>query len=285
MREYEQIKYSVDGPVVTVSLNRPAARNGYTVMMSKELADAFAVADSDDSVRVVVFTGEGKDFCVGADLSGGSFDTTGDADLDETFLEPAGQCSMQIFRMNKPVIAAIRGVAVGAGSSILLSADFRLAAEDARFGFVFTRRGIVPEGASTWFLPRLVGLPTAVDWMISGRVFGAEEARAAGLVTEIQPEGRLLARAYEIAHELVANTAPVSVAITRQLLYRMSSQDLPFSTQLLHSKLIANVLTTADAAEGVTSFLERRRANFPGKVSADLPSFLPWVESPADEMA
>lgn len=278
MREYEQITYSVDGSVATVSLNRPSARNGYTVVMADELADAFACADSDDSVRVVVFTGEGKDFCVGADLSGGSFDTTGNAELDDTFLEPAGQCSMQIFQMNKPVIAAIRGAAVGAGSSILLSADFRLAAEDARFGFVFTRRGIVPEGASTWFLPRLVGLPKAVDWMISGRVFDVEEAHAAGLVSEVLPVDRLLGRAYELAAELVANTAPVSVAVTRQLLYRMSSQDLPFSTQALHSKLVANVLTTADAAEGVTSFLERRPADFPGRVSSDLPDFLPWVE-------
>lgn len=283
MRDYEQITYSVDGPVASIALNRPEARNGYTVQMSDELADAFTRADKDDSIRSVVFTGAGRDFCVGADLSAGSFDTSGSENLDESFLEPAGRCSMAIFKMNKPVIAAVHGAAVGAGSSIILSADYRLASKSARFGFVFTRRGIVPEGASTWFLPRLVGLPTAVDWMISGRVFGVDEAHAAGLVSEVLPEHELVDRAHTLAHELAVNTAPVSVAVTRQMLYRMSSQSLPFSTQALDSKLIANVLTTADATEGVTSFLERRPAQFPGRVSVNLPEFLPWVENPKDE--
>jgi enoyl-CoA hydratase/carnithine racemase len=282
VRDYDEIAYTIDGPVGAISLNRPQARNGYTVQMSDELADAFARADDDDNVRAVVFSGEGSDFCVGADLSGGSFDTSGRDELNETFLEPAGRCSMQIFGMNKPVIAAIQGAAVGAGSSIILSCDYRLASDDARFGFVFTRRGIVPEGASTWFLPRLVGLPTALDWMISGRVFAADEAHAAGLVSEVHPRECLLGRAHTLARDLAATTAPVSVAITRQMLYRMSPQPAPFATQKLDSKLIANVLTTPDAAEGVNSFLERRPASFPGRVSIDLPDFLPW-ESDSSE--
>ncbi|MGV9949390.1 enoyl-CoA hydratase-related protein [Rhodococcus aetherivorans] len=279
MHDYDQISYTIDGPVGAITLSRPQARNGYTVQMADELADAFARADDNDNIRAVVFSGEGSDFCVGADLSGGSFDTSGSDELDETFLEPAGRCSMQIFGMKKPVIAAVQGAAVGAGSSIILSCDYRLASEDARFGFVFTRRGIVPEGASTWFLPRLVGMPTALDWMISGRIFGAAEAHAARFVSEVVPKEKLIDRAHALARELAVTTAPVSVAITRQMLYRMSPQATPFATQKLDSKLIANVLTTPDAIEGVSAFLERRPANFPGRIGKDLPDFLPWQRS------
>src|SRR5947207_4839749 len=169
VESYQEITYGVEGAIATVTLNRPAARNGYTTRMADELAGAFDRADLDDGVRVVVFTGAGKDFCVGADLSGGSL-AAGAAEAGADWDEPAGRCSMRIFRMNKPVIAAIRGAAVGAGSTIILPADYRLAASDARFGFVFSRRGLYPEGASTWFLPRLVGLGRSLDWMISGRV-------------------------------------------------------------------------------------------------------------------
>ncbi|MBP2324440.1 enoyl-CoA hydratase/carnithine racemase [Kibdelosporangium banguiense] len=178
--------------------------------------------------------------------------------------------------MNKPVIATIHGAAVGAGATIVLPADYRLAADDARFGFVFTRRGIVPEGASTWFLPRLVGMATALDWMISGRVFGAQEALAAGLVSETHPRERLLERAHELARQLATTVAPVSVAITRQMLYRMSAHESPVPTERLQSKLIADILTTPDAIEGVTSFLQRRNPSFPGRISTDLPPHLPW---------
>jgi enoyl-CoA hydratase/carnithine racemase len=275
---YREITYAVEDRVASISLSRPDARNGYTVTMSDELAHALGRADQDDGVRVVVLSGQGKDFCVGADLAGGEFDTTdGPPVIDEAFAEPAGRCSMRIFAMNKPVIAAVHGVAVGAGSTIILPADFRLAADDARFGFVFTRRGIIPEGASTWFLPRLVGMGRALDWMISGRVFGAPEALNAGLVSELHPREDLLKRAFELAHELCEVTAPVSVAITRQLLYRMSSLPSPGPTHQLDSRLIAEILTNADAIEGVRSFLERRRPAFPGRVSADLPAYLPWL--------
>jgi enoyl-CoA hydratase/carnithine racemase len=270
----EHVSYQVEDRIATVTLNRPAARNGYTVQMSDELAEAFDRADRDENVRVAVLTGAGDDFCVGADLSGGALDLS----PDESWDEPAGRCSMRIFAMNKPVIAAIRGAAVGAGSTIILPADYRLAATDARFGFVFSRRGLYPEGASTWFLPRLVGLGRAMDWMVSGRVFGAEEALAAGMVHRLYEPDEVLARAYDLARELIVKTAPVSVAVIRQMLYRMSPLDSPLPVQRMDSRLIASCATSQDAMEGVLSFLQRRDPRWTGTVATDLPPYLPWVD-------
>jgi enoyl-CoA hydratase/carnithine racemase len=272
---YQEITYTVADRIATVSLNRPEARNGYTLRMSDELADAFDRADRDEEVRVVVFTGAGKDFCVGADLSAGSL-SIGAEEAEAGWDEPAGRCSMRIFRMNKPVIAAIRGAAVGAGSTTILSADYRLAATDSRFGFVFSRRGLYPEGASTWFLPRLVGLGRALDWMISGRVFPADEALAAGLVTRVYEPDEVLPQAYELARELITKTAPLSVAVIRQLLYRMSPLESPFPVQRLDSRLIAGCAKSSDAVEGVVSFLQKRDPEWTEKVSEDLPDYLPW---------
>ena len=275
--EYQQITYEVNGPVATIALNRPERRNGYTVRMADELADAFPRADADDDIRVVVFTGHGNDFSVGADLDGETFaDRAFAGDAPAEFHEPAGRASLAIFVMNKPVIAAIRGAAVGAGSTIILPADYRLAANDSRFGYVFTRRGIVPEGASTWFLPRLVGMGAALDWMISGRVFDAAEAHASGLVHRLYAPDDVLPAAYELAAELAAKTSPVSVAVTRQLLYRMAALDSPFPVRDLDSQLIAGAAGNADAIEGIMSFLQRRPPQFPGRVSTDLPDYLPW---------
>ncbi|GAB3458648.1 enoyl-CoA hydratase-related protein [Actinophytocola sediminis] len=271
---YEHIAYAVADQVATITLDRPAARNGYTVRMSDELAAAFAVADADETVRVVVLTGVGKDFCVGADLSAGGLDV-GSAD-DDTWVEPAGRCSMRIFAMNKPVIAALRGAAVGAGSTIILPADFRLASTDSRFGYVFSRRGLYPEGASTWFLPRLVGLGRAMDWMVSGRVFDVHEALAAGLVTAVHEPAEVLDKAYELARSLIETTAPVSVAVIRQQLYRMSPLDSPQPAENLDSRLIASSITNPDTAEGILSFLQRRPPTWHQSVPTDLPPFLPW---------
>jgi enoyl-CoA hydratase/carnithine racemase len=271
---YQEITYEVADAVATIALNRPQRRNGYTVLMADELAAALTAADLDEAVRVVILTGHGKDFCVGADLSGGSLATS---DESEPYHEPAGRVSMRIYAMNKPVIAALRGAAVGAGSTIILPADFRLAATDTRFGFVFTRRGLVPEGASAWFLPRLVGLGRALDWMVSGRVFAADEALAAGLVTRLHEPDEVLPAARVLAAELVATTSPVSVAITRQLLFRMSPLDTPFPTRDLDSRLIADARANPDAVEGVVSFLQKRPPEFPGQVSKDLPDYLPWL--------
>jgi enoyl-CoA hydratase/carnithine racemase len=270
------VSYAVADRIATVTLNRPGARNGYTVRMADELAAAFDEADRDPGVRVAGLTCAGEDFCVGADLSAGGLDLT-DVNHD-TWDEPAGRCSMRIFAMDKPVIAAIRGAAVGAGSTIILPADFRLAATDARFGFVFSRRGLYPEGASTWFLPRLVGLGRAVDWMVSGRVFGADEALAAGMVHALHDPAEVLDRAYDLARELIRTTAPVSVAVIRQLLYRAAQADSPHSVQRLDSRLIAGAATSPDAVEGIMSFLQRRDPQWTGEVPRDLPPGLPWRE-------
>jgi len=272
---YSDITYEVADRIATITLNRPQARNGYTVRMSDELADAFDRADRDDDVRVVIFTGAGPDFCVGADLSAGGFDI---ADLDaDTWQEPAGRCSKRIFLMNKPVIAAVRGAVVGAGLTAILPCDFRLAATDARFGLVFARRGIYPEGASTWFLPRLVGLGRAMDWMVSGRVFDAREAHDAGLVTRLYEPDDVLPSAYALARELIATTAPVSVAVIRQMLFRLSPLESPLPVHKLDSRLIAGIAQSPDAVEGVLSFLQRRPPEFTGTPGKDLPDWLPWL--------
>ena len=276
MTPYAEITYEVAGRVATVALNRPEARGGYTVRMSDELNHAMDTADRDEDVRVVVLTGSGKDFSVGADLSAGGLGF--DQGPPEGWQEPAGRCSKRIFTMNKPVIAALRGASVGGGLTITLSCDYRLASEDSKFGFVFTRRGMYPEGASAWFLPRLVGMGTAVDWMISGRLFGPEEALRAGLVHSVHPPEAVLDKAYELARDLVANTAPVSVAVTRQLLYRMASAPSPFEVHELDSKLTAGLPTTPDTAEGVLSFLQKRPPEFTMRVDTDLPPYLPWLD-------
>ncbi|HEX5403009.1 MAG TPA: enoyl-CoA hydratase-related protein [Pseudonocardiaceae bacterium] len=276
MTGYLEITYDVADGVATIALHRPERRNGFTMVMSNELADALRAADADDDVRVVILTGHGNDFCVGADLSGGL--NVVEEGSDSAYREPAGRVSLAIYAMNKPVIAALRGAAVGAGSTIILPADFRLAATDCRFGYVFARRGLVPEGASAWFLPRLVGLGRAMDWMVSGRVFGAEEALAAGLVTRLCAPDEVLPAAQALARELIATTAPVAVAVIRQLLFRMSPLDSPFPTRDLDSRLIADAGANPDVIEGVTSFLRKRPPEFPGRVSKDLPGYLPWLD-------
>ena len=282
MDSYSQVDYRVADRIATITLNRPEARNGYTITMAGELRSAFDRADRDDDVRVVVLTGAGTDFTVGADLSGGAFDfdvssAEAEAAAADDWVEPAGRVSMRIVTMNKPVIAALNGAAVGAGSTIPLACDFRLASTDARFGFIFTRRGITAEGGSFWLLPRLVGLGTALDWMITGRVFPAAEALAAGLVHAVHEPSRLLDEAYALAASIVATTAPVAVAITRQMLYRASPYQSLADEHRLESMLIRELVQRPDAVEGVLSFLQRRPPSFSDKVGAGLPSFLPWV--------
>jgi enoyl-CoA hydratase/carnithine racemase len=270
--QYAEITYAVADRIATLTLNRPAARNGYTIRMADELADALTRANADPDVRVVVLTGAGDTFCVGADLSGGGFAPPDAAD----WVEPATRVCRPMFHLDKPVIAAVRGAAVGVGSTMLLPADYRLAGSDARFGFVFSRRGIFPEGGSTWFLPRLVGLGRALDWMLSGRLIPADEALAAGLVHAVHDPDKVLGKAYELAAELIAKTAAVSTAVIRQALYRMSAYDSPEPAFRLDSRLIAGLPASADAVEGVMSFFEKRPPNFPGSVPDQLPDFLPW---------
>lgn len=274
---YTAIEYRVADRVATVTLNRPAARNGYTVTMADELRAAFGRADTDEDVRVVVITGAGRDFSVGADLSGGGFDLTqGVPDDADLWNEPAGRVSTRIYAMNKPVIAALNGAAAGGGLTITLAADFRLAAADAKLAFVFPRRGIVGEGCSHWLLPRLVGQARAMDWMLTGRLISPQEALAAGLLRSVHEPQDLLPAAYELATDLVANTAPVSVALSRRLMYEAQTMTLE-QVHRLESRLVLHTVLSADAVEGVTSFLQRRPPSFPGTVDKDLPPFLPWT--------
>lgn len=275
---YQHIRTSVSDRVATLELNRPEARNGFTITMADELANALAQADAHEDVRVVILTGAGKDFCVGADLSGTSFEVANGGLPEPDWVEPATRVTRRLFSLSKPVIAAVRGAAVGVGSTMLLPADFRLAAKDSRFGFVFSRRGIYPEGGSSWFLPRLVGMGRALDWMVSGRLIPADEALGAGLVRSLHEPDEVLGAAQALARELVESTAPVSVAVIRQSLYRMSALPSPEQAFCLDSQLIASLGQNPDAMEGVMAFLQKRPPIFTRTVEQDLPGFLPWRE-------
>jgi enoyl-CoA hydratase/carnithine racemase len=253
--------------------------------MARELIDAFGAADSDDAVRVVIVTGSGRGFCAGADLGagGGTFDNRvrGGAQSIEEHRDGGGVVTLRIFDMSKPVIAAINGPAVGVGITMTLPMDIRLAVPDAKIGFVFARRGIVPEACSSWFLPRIVGIGRATEWVYSGRVFTAIEGHEAGLIQHLCAPDELLLKAREIAKEIAENTSAVSVALSRHLLWRGLGLDHPMEAHKLDSKCIYWMGQSADAAEGVTSFLEKRDAKFPMRVPSDLPNFFPWWEERA----
>ena len=273
---YEHIAYETDGPVATITLNRPDKLNAYTALMGSEIEEAFRAADADDSVRVIVVTGAGRGFCAGADISGGAgaFDVKQGAAMFSGSRPRASRGGFveAIYNCRKPSIAAINGAAVGVGITLCLPMDIRIASSDARIGFVFARRGLVPEAGSAWFLPRLVGLDQALRWCLSGRLFGAEEAKAGGLVSEVLPADQLLARAREIALEIAENTAPVSVAMTRQMLWQYSAMEHPFELLSMDGPLSVELGSGPDVKEGVSAFLEKRKPNFPGKVSRDIPA-------------
>ena len=271
---YDEIQYDVQDRVLTITLHRPDRLNALTEKMSSELIDAFSRADSDDDVRAVVLTGAGRGFCAGADLSAGGSNfnyPAGAAHRDR-----GGKVSLRIFESLKPVIAAMNGPAVGVGITMTLPADVRLASTAATFGFVFARRGIVPEAASSWFLPRLVGISRALEWATTGRVFGTEEALASGLVRSVHQPDDLLPAAYALAHEITDNTAPVSVALTRQMMWRMLGADHPMTAHQLDSNLLQARGVSADTREGVNAFLQKRPAIFPDRVSSDMPDSFPW---------
>ncbi|MEV6429017.1 enoyl-CoA hydratase-related protein [Nocardia sp. NPDC051463] len=271
---YNTIIYSVAEAVATITLNRPQARNGFTTEMADELGAAFTAADRDDEVRAVVFAAAGTDFCVGMDL------TAGGSDEDVTapeWVEWSTRVVRPMTNLNKPVIVAMQGAAVGVGLSMTLAADFRLAAQDSRFGFVFARRGLFPEGGSLWFLPRIVGLARAKEWMLTGRVFGAEEALAAGLVTSLHAPEDLLPAARSLAAELATQVAPVSVAAIRRGLVAMSGDKTPEDVFTLDARLISYAFSSADLREGVMSFLQKRPPRFTGKVETELPDLDDWL--------
>jgi enoyl-CoA hydratase/carnithine racemase len=285
---YEHILVDVEDGIMQITLNRPDKLNAYTATMGAELARAFDAADADDAVRVVLVTGAGRGFCAGADMSAGAgaFDTTSAegsvsfGDVTKGRQARAGGSGMvgAVYECRKPSIAAFNGAAVGVGLTLTLPMDIRIAADTAKFGFVFARRGLVPEAGSAWFLPRLVGLPQALRWCLDGALFDAAEALRGGLVSEVVPADALLPRARAIARSIADNTAPISVAITRQMLWRLSPEASPYSTLKVDGALAMALGATADVREGVSAFLEKRPPAFPGRVSNGMPKGYPWWE-------
>ena len=288
----QTLLYSVDDGIATITLNRPDKLNAFTPQMRDELIAAFDETDADDAVRAVIVTGAGRAFCAGADLSSGgkTFDyaSRNDSAREETrigdvYRDGGGLVTLRIYESLKPVIGAINGAAVGIGMTMQLPMDIRLASTDARFGFVFARRGITPEAASSWFLPRLVGMQTALEWCFTGRVFAAQEALERGLVRSLHAPDQLLPAARALAREIADNTAPVSVALTRQMLWRMSAAEHPMKAHRVDSRAIQARGRSADAREGVSAFLEKRTPAYPNKVSSDMPEFFPWWDEPEFE--
>ena len=262
-----------DGEIAIIRLNRPDHLNAFTTELGDQLIEAFDETDADDDVRAVVLTGTGRAFCAGADLAAGGDTFVLDADEQTGSAPPdhGGQVSLRIFRSTKPVIAAINGPAAGVGVTMTLPADVRIASESSKFGFVFTRRGLVPEACSTWFLPRIVGISTALDWTLGGRMVPAEAALEKGLVSELVPAESVLRRSVEVAREMVSGTAPVSVALTRAMMWRMLGAESPLVAHRAESIGIYTRGDTDDVREGVAAFLEKRVPDFPGKVSEGLP--------------
>ncbi len=274
MTEFSEISYEVADGILTITLSRPEAMNAFTAVMANELLTAFDAADADDAVRAVIVTGAGRAFCAGADLSAGG--QTIDAEqrgqsVDEAARDGGGRVSLRIFESTKPVIAAINGAAVGVGLTMTLPMDVRVASDAARFGFVFSRRGIVPEAASSWFLPRIVGPSQAAEWFYTGRVFDAQEALAARLVRSLHPASEVLGAARAIAAEMTEATSSVSVALARQLRWRGLTYPTPYRSHVADSRGIHATGRSADAMEGITSFLEKRSPSFPDTVSRNLP--------------
>jgi enoyl-CoA hydratase/carnithine racemase len=288
---FTEILYDVKDKVATITMNRPDKLNAFTGVMMKEMCEAFDLSDADDDVRVVVVTGAGRGFCAGADLSSGGATFSrpdagdGSAPADPDWSDPkyrdgGGILGLRIFESLKPVIGAINGPSVGIGSTMQLPMDIRIASEKAKFGFVFARRGIVPEACSSYFLPRVVGISQAVEWAYSGRVFDADEALKGGLVKEVVPHDDLLPRAYEIAQEIAQNTSPLSVTLIRHMMWRMLGANHPMEAHKIESRGVLATGRGPDATEGVMSFLEKRPANYKSKVSQDLPSYFPWWKDP-----
>lgn len=281
---YEEIIYEVSEQIATITLNRPDKLNSFTNRMLKEIIAAFDESDADDNVRAVIVTGSGRAFCAGADLSGGGETfAKGGSDVKAktgVMRDGGGLVSLRIFESKKPVIGAINGAAVGVGVTMTLPMDIRLASTTSKFGFVFAKRGIVPEAASSWFLPRIVGISQATEWCFTGRMISADEAKEGRLVRSVHAPEDLLPAARAIAREIAENTAPVSVALSRQMLWRMLGADHPMQAHRVDSRAINSRGASDDAREGVMSFLEKRPANFPVKVSDGLPDVFPDWQDP-----
>jgi len=283
--DFEQITTELADGVLTITLNRPERLNAWTPTMARELIAAFDRADADDETRVIIVTGAGRGFCAGADLAAGgdTFDYRERQIAGSVPRDNGGQFVLRVFESTKPVIAAINGPAVGVGATMTLPMDIRLAAEDARIGFVFTRRGIVPEACSSWFLPRVVGISRAMEWVATGRVFSAQEGFEGGLLRSLHAGGELLDAAQALAREIAENTAPVSVALARRMLWTMLGAEHPMLAHRADSRGMFYRGQSDDASEGVTSFLEKRPARFTDRVSDGLPDILPGWTAPEFE--
>jgi enoyl-CoA hydratase/carnithine racemase len=281
MMDFSTIRYEKDGHVLTITLNRPERMNAFTFAMADELIRAIDLADADGDVRAVILTGAGRAFCAGADLEKGQdafrYETPEgeEPDWDEV-RDAGGKVALRFFECRKPMIAAINGPAVGVGATITLPADIRLAAEGAKMGFVFCARGIAPDGASSWFLPKIVGLPQTLEWVLTARVFPAEEALRAGLVRSLHAPGELLAAARRLADEIAANVAPVSATVARQMIWRMAGSPHPVHANAHETRAIYWRGRSEDVKEGVMSFLEKRPARYSNRVPEDLPPGYPW---------
>jgi enoyl-CoA hydratase/carnithine racemase len=282
---FEQILYEKDGPILTITLNRPDKLNAFTGQMMQEIIEAMDAADADDEVRAIIFTGAGRGFCAGADLSAGKDTFNNDAPGKQSGLQRdgGGLLTLRLFESKKPLISACNGPAVGVGATMQCAMDIRLASEKARYGFVFSRRAIVPEACSSWFLPRIVGIQTALEWTFSGRVFEASEALDRGFVRSVHAEDELLPAAKALAMEFSEMTSAVSITLIRHMLWKMLGADHPMEAHKIDSRGVYHRGRSADAFEGVESFLQKRAPSFPGKVSKDLPEFFPWWDEPTFE--
>ena len=278
---YSTILYEVEDNILTITLNRPEALNAFNNEMLFELIDACDKADADDDVKAIIITGAGRGFCAGADLSGGgnAFDYDSREDKENGLSrDGGGRLTLRLYELNKPIIAAINGPAVGVGVTMTLPMDIRLASTNAKFGFVFARRGIVPEACSSYFLPRVVGISKALEWCYSGKVFPASEAMEGGLLRSLHEPEDLLVEARKIAAEIADNTSAVSITLVRHMMWKMLGADHPMEAHKIDSRGIYHRGKSPDSKEGVVSFLEKRPAEFPGKVSTDMPEFFPWWE-------
>ncbi|MEC7952911.1 MAG: crotonase/enoyl-CoA hydratase family protein [Pseudomonadota bacterium] len=291
MTEFTQIKLDTADGIATLTLSRPEKMNAFTGVMMQEMIDAIDITDADDSVRAVIVTGAGeRAFCAGADLTpdegAGNVFARHDPvdDLSDTRVrDGGGRLVLRLFNSQKPLIGACNGVAVGVGATMQLPFDMRLCSDNARFGFVFARRGITPEACSSWFLPRLVGMQTALEWCMTGRIFDAGEARDRGLVRSVHPQGELMDAAVGLAREIADNTSAVSVAMTRAMLWRLSATDHPMVAHRIDSRSIYRLGKSEDSKEGVRSFLEKRPPAYPDTVSKNMPDFYPWWDEPGYE--
>ncbi len=288
---YTTLDYTVDDNILTLTLNRPDQLNAFTIEMAKELIDAFNTASNDDNIRAIVVTGAGRAFCAGMDLTteGNVFglnedlnptmedmnDKLDDPEIVQGVRDTGGRVTLAIYECNKPVIAAINGPAVGIGATMPLAMDIRLAADSARIGFVFNKIGITPEACSTWFLPRIVGISQALEWIYSADIFNADEAQKGGLVKAVYPQEQLLEEAYKIARKIANSTSSVAIALSRQMLYRNANQSHPIEAHKVESLAIFYA-SLHDGKEGVRSFLEKRSANFTASLTQDMPDFYPW---------